>query len=194
MGMKYFVRLITITSFLLSASCQHANEPEITDQKIDESSIHSVASQHEQIYENSCIPMAVEMVLKFNKAEAMDYYQLQNNWQNKLDGTFQEFGGKSLGGLTFHHQFAMARDDQFPLDSLFQTIDLELAQQRKVIISLPSGYMFWHMYVIDKKTGSDEYQAYSRVYNNSNLIITNDVKKIVRSCQGTDILTYTRSH
>ncbi|TKC06698.1 hypothetical protein FA048_15970 [Pedobacter polaris] len=152
-------------------------------------SLHDVAFNHRQIYNSSCIPMSIEMVLKFNKRIPSDDYRLQTNWKEKTDGTFGNFDGKIISGLKFKHQFNIKRGDGFPFERLFKTIDAELAAGRKVIISLPSGFNFWHMYVIDKKVDKD-YLAYSRFNNDKNLVIKKDIKSWIFGCKGTDILTY----
>jgi hypothetical protein len=157
----------------------------------DKQSLESVASKHKQIYDMSCIPMSVEMVLKYNNRVAANFYDLQKDWKNKADGTFGNFDGKTLSGLKFKLQFNIARGDDFPFERLFSTIDSELAAGRKVIISLPSGNNIWHMYVIDKKTAAGEYKAYSRFCKDKNLIRKDDVKSSIYGCKGTDILTYT---
>jgi len=153
-------------------------------------SVREVALKHQQISPNSCIPMSIEMILKFNKKVAPDYYQLQRNWNNRIDGTFNDFDNKVVAGLRFRRQFAMPRGDQFPYGQLFSVIDQELASGRKVVISLPSGHLLWHMYVIDSKTSKGEYLAYSRGFNLDKVIVLNDVKSRVYGCKGTDILTY----
>jgi hypothetical protein len=58
-------------------------------------SLHDVAFNHRQVFNNSCIPMSVEMVLKYNSRVKPDYNALQNTWQDKSDGTFKDFDGKT---------------------------------------------------------------------------------------------------
>lgn len=154
-------------------------------------SLHDVAFEHRQIFDNSCIPMCIEMVLKFNHRVSGNYYGLQNKWGNKMDGSFGNFDGKIISGLKFKHQFDIGRGDDFPYNRLFKTIDKELAAGRKVILSLPSGFNFWHIYVIDSKTKGDEYLAYSRFFDDKNLVTKADVKRCILDMKGTDILTYT---
>lgn len=153
-------------------------------------SIREAALKHRQISPNSCIPMSIELILKYNKRAAADYYQLQRNWNNRADGTFKDFNNKVIAGLRFSWQFAVPRGEQFPYARLFSTIDHELAAGRKVIISLPSGYLLWHMYVIDSKTSKGEYIAFSRAFNFGEVLVMNDVRSRVFGCKGTDILTY----
>ncbi|KLT63882.1 hypothetical protein [Pedobacter sp. BMA] len=184
--------LITSLSILIFGSALVLNvQNDPSKNKKEKQSLASIASKHKQLYGMSCIPMSVEMVLKYNNRVAANYYKLQNDWKNKADGTFGNFDGKTLSCLKFKHQFNLTRGDGFPFDRLFSRIDAELAAGRKVIVSLPSGNNFWHMYVIDKKTVSGEYIAYSRYYNSKDVIIKNDVKNSIYGCRGTDILTYT---
>jgi len=43
----------------------------------------SLIDNHEQKYQCSCIPSAVEMVLKLIGKVGTDYYELQESWDNK---------------------------------------------------------------------------------------------------------------
>ncbi|TDQ11752.1 hypothetical protein [Pedobacter metabolipauper] len=182
---KHFLfLLLMITGFAISYAQKK------TTHKPRAKSIHDAAVNHKQIYNSSCIPMSVELVLKYNKKVLPDYYKLQNNWKEKTDGTFNNFDGKTIEGIQFKHQFNLKRGDSFPFNQLFKTIDAELTAGRKVIISLPSGYNFWHMYVIDGKADSGDYIAYSRYFNDNNLITMQNIKKLIFEVKGTDILTY----
>ena len=134
--------------------------------------------------------MSVEMVLKYKNAVSRNYFKLQHDWKNKADGTFGSFDGKVIAGFKFKHRFNLQRGENFPLASLFRTVDRELAAGRKVIVSLPSGDRLWHMYVIDRPIGKDEYMAYSRAFNQDRVLVKNNVKRAIRACKGTDILTY----
>ena len=147
----------------------------------------SVVNNHDQIYQSSCIPSTVEMVLKYCKMVNFDFYDLQNGWRNKLDGSFQDFDNKELYGITFSHKFNLPRNKDFPIDSLFQTIENELRSDKKVIISLPSD-MGWHMFVIQKQTTNGEFVSYSK--QGSHTLILRNTKEIVKRVNGTDIMTY----
>src|SRR5690606_37172285 len=103
-----------------------------------------VVNNHNQIFELSCIPSAVEMILKYYKVVDFDFYDLQNEWKNKSDGSFGNFDKKELYDITFSRKFNLPRDKNFPIDSLFKTIENELKSEKKVIISLPSD-TGWHM-------------------------------------------------
>jgi len=147
----------------------------------------SVVNNHDQKFQMSCIPSAVEMILKYYKVVDFDFYDLQNEWQNKTDGSFRDFDNKELYGITFSQKFVLPRDENFPIDSLFQTIENELKTGKKVIISLPSD-TGWHMFVICKQTPDGEFVAYSKL--GSHTLILNNTKEIVKKSNGTEIMTY----
>ncbi|PTS97453.1 hypothetical protein DBR11_17045, partial [Pedobacter sp. HMWF019] len=93
----------------------------------------AVVNNHDQIFPSSGIPSAIELVLKYCKAVDTNFYKLQNEWQNKTDGSFRDFDNKKLYGITFSQKFVLPRDASFPIDSLFQTIEKELRSGKKVI-------------------------------------------------------------
>jgi hypothetical protein len=148
----------------------------------------TVVNNHNQIFQLSCIPSAVEMVLKYYKVVDFDYYDLQNEWKNKADGSFRDFDNKELYGFTFSQRFVMPRDANFPIDSLFQTIENELKSGKKVIISLPSD-TGWHMFVVCRQAPDGEFVSYSKL--GSHTLIVRNTKEIVRMANGTEIMTYT---
>ncbi|MBE8713009.1 hypothetical protein [Sphingobacterium hungaricum] len=148
---------------------------------------NTVVNNHNQIFEMSCIPSVVEMVLKYYKVVDFDFYDLQNEWQNKMDGSFRDFDKKDLYGITFSQQFVLPRDATFPIDSLFQTIENELKAEKKVIISLPSD-TGWHMFVICEQTPDGEFVSYSKL--GTHTLILRNTKEIVRKSNGTEIMTY----
>jgi hypothetical protein len=53
----------------------------------------NIIDAHKQLYGVSCIPSSVEMVLKLLGQVPVSYYDLQMQWQNKLDGSFRDFDG-----------------------------------------------------------------------------------------------------
>ncbi|MCX3263963.1 hypothetical protein OQZ29_04355 [Pedobacter agri] len=153
-------------------------------------SILETVNKHQQIYPSSCIPSSIEMILKYNHKLSDNYFGLQNGWRNKNDGTFGNFNGKTIKGIKFKQQFQNQRNANFPFNALYKTISDELASGRKVIISLVSGQNLWHMWVIDGKSESGDFIAYSRDFNNDYPMVISDVKKRVQAMQGTDIITY----
>src|SRR5690606_41293965 len=82
----------------------------------------TVVNNHNQIFQLSCIPSAVEMVLKYYKVVDFDYYDLQNEWKNKADGFFRDFDNKEIYGFTFSQRFVMPRYAHFTIYCLIQTI------------------------------------------------------------------------
>lgn len=144
---------------------------------------------HRQLYEWSGIPMAVELILKLTGREPAGYYELQEQWKNKRDGNFINFDGRTISGVTFHHQFDDPRGNDFPIGRLFKTINSELDHGRYVCIALYNGSS-WGIYVIVGRTASGDYHAVARSVNGRTLTVTN-VKARVREMKGTDILTYT---
>ena len=157
-------------------------------QKIDDCDFFdSVVNSHNQIFQASCIPSVVEMVLKYYRVVDFDFYDLQNEWKNKIDGSFRDFDNKELYGITFSHKFDLPRDASFPIDSLFQTIENELKSGKKVIVSLPSD-MGWHMFVIYKQTLDGEFVSCSKQW--SHTLILRNTKEIIKMINGTDIMTY----
>jgi len=146
------------------------------------------ADAHQQLYEWSCIPMSVEMVLKLLDRVPQNYYALQQGWQDRRDGTFGDFDGRTIAGVTFHRKFFLPRNDKFPMDELFRTIDSELDEGRIVIVSLLWSAAY-HMFVIVDRTPSGDYRAISKLGSVTAEVI--DVKARIRRIKGTDIVTYT---
>lgn len=147
-----------------------------------------VVDDHEQRYGMSCIPMSIEMVLKLLGRVPAPYYELQDAWKEKADGSFSDFDGKTISGMTFRKQFGMPRGSEFPTEKLFATIDSELKAGRFVIVSLASSTASWHMYVIYDEDADGDFIAVSKV--GTKTIETRKIKETLRKMKGTDILTY----
>lgn len=143
--------------------------------------------RHQQLYDMSCIPMSLEMVLKLLDRVPSSYYELQNPWKNKSDGNFSNFDGKTIAGVTFHKQFGLERNEQFPLEKLFETIDKELKAGRFVVVSLASS-AGWHMYVIYDEDADGDFLAVSKA--GAQTIEAQHLKSTIKEMQGTDIMTY----
>jgi hypothetical protein len=153
-----------------------------------------VVAKHKQLYENSCIPMAIEYVLKLLGRIPPDDFRLQEPWGNKDTGNFRCFNGQTIEGVRFRQQFARNRDEHFPLDELFSTIESELAAGRYVIISLEvpgpdNGRKRYHNFVIYDRMPNGEFRAASKVLNGEDRCADN-VREWVGQMNGTDILTY----
>ena len=133
--------------------------------------------------------MSIELVLKLIGKISVTDFTLQQQWQNKSDGNFSDFDGKTIEQVEFKKRFGLARDENFPLQDLFDCIDKELDEERYVIISLANPYG-WHNYVIyGKNFNNGEYYAVSKDVQGNDLLLS-DVKAKVTQMKGTDILTY----
>jgi hypothetical protein len=187
--------ILILSAGLLAGCASHVNHRPDTAQQQPPSSQkpcltkfnQQIIDQHAQRYDASCIPSSVEMVLKLLGREPVTYYELQDDWKNKSDGTFGYFDNRTINGVTFHRQFFLPRNDQFPLPNLFQTIDSELKAGRFVIVSLPSD-AGWHMYVIYDEDETGDFKAVSKIQTQT--IFTEHVKQIIQAMKGTDIMTY----
>src|SRR6266568_56481 len=126
------------------------------------------------------------MVLKLLGREPESYYDLQDAWKEKSDGTFDNFDNKTMRGVTFHRQFNLPRDDRFPLAKLFQVINSELKAGHFVIVSLPSGGGY-HMFVIYDEDTAGDFMAVSK--NGKKTSEATHIKDTIRQMKGTDIMT-----
>lgn len=81
-----------------------------------------ILAKHRQIAPNSCIPMAVELVLKLLGRMPVDSFDQQEQWQNRADGSFANYNNRTINRVRFSCQFALPRDQNFPLENLFETI------------------------------------------------------------------------
>jgi len=183
MNAKYLASLLTVLYFSI-ANVMAQQQPAA------KSSFFATVRDHKQIYNSSCIPSSVEMVLKYNKKESSSFYKFQNEWKEKTDGTFGDFNGKTIDGITFTQQFNQPRGIAFPFDSLYRTISKELKAGRKVIISLVSGPGMWHIWIVDHQTADGNFVGYSRGYQNNTVLEVTNIKGLVQAMQGTDIMTY----
>lgn len=177
---RFLFLLSFIATFLISSA--------VKAQKVKP--FMATVAMHKQLYNSSCIPSSIEMVLKYQNKVGANYFDLQNAWKEKWDGTFSNFDGKTINGIKFKQQFKNPRNANFPLKDLFKAISGELANGRKVIISLISGQNMWHIYVIDSENKKGDFIAFSRAYNVTTPLVITNVKDIVKSMQGTDIITY----
>ena len=146
-----------------------------------------IIDTHKQLYGMSCIPSSAEMVLKLLGRVPVSYYDLQTQWKNKSDGSFKDFDGKTVAGVTFHQQFVLARDENYPLAKLFETIHSELVAGRFVIVGLAVSED-WHEWVIYDEDLAGEFLAVSKGAGGT----TDEchVKRLITQTKGTDIGTY----
>lgn len=146
-----------------------------------------IIDAHHQLYGMSCIPSAVEMVLKLVGRVPASYYDLQTQWKEKPDGSFRDFDGKTFAGVAFHQQFTQPHGTNFPLTQLFETISAELHAGRFVIVGLAAGDDT-HDWVIYDEAADGEFLAVSKA--GVRTIEERHVKRAITSMKGTDIGTY----
>ncbi|HWW38168.1 hypothetical protein [Pedobacter sp.] len=185
------MKKILFSIVLISISTSVAFQSKAQTKKNDNCDpFDAVVNNHDQIFPSSGIPSAIELVLKYCKAVDTNFYKLQNEWQNKTDGSFRDFDNKKLYGITFSQKFVLPRDASFPIDSLFQTIEKELRSGKKVIIALQleTG---WPIFVVHKQTPNGEFVSYSKL--GSHTLIIRNTKEIVKRSNGTEIMTYSTS-
>ena len=158
--------------------------------------IQRIIDQHQQVFRNSCIPSAVEMVLKLLEKVPIRYYDLQNAWTT--DGSFLNFDGQTIQGVTFHRINLTDRGPYFPFDRLFEIIDQEVTAGRYVLASLlgmsENGPCF-HAYIIfEKDQSTQDYIAVTKARVLNGTYVTQfdaNIKGRICEIQGTDILVYT---
>jgi len=151
-----------------------------------------IIDAHEQKYFLSDVPSAVEMVLKVNGSASSHYYDLQDSWNNRLDG-LHWFHNKKICGCTFKHRFwECGRGKYFPYRDFYKCIDEELIAGRPVIISLENGPGNWCMCVVCCRCRND-YCGYITQHGRSHVYFEN-VKQKVQQMGGTDILVFSSHH
>ena len=149
---------------------------------------------HHQRPANTCIPSAVEIILKQLGKVPIGFYLLQDGWRGS---SFSDIDGKEYFGLRFKAEFtqdAYPRGPDFPLEQLLHKISNELSEGRYVVVSLrgyDSSARRWldcyHMFVIYAEVDG-EFQAVSK--NGEETIRVDNVKDYFTHMGGTDILTY----
>ena len=151
-----------------------------------ESNFKTIIDNHKQLYTNSCISSAIELVLKLMGVVDQNYYKLQKQYNNRVDLSFANFS-KTIQGIKFEQKFCVPRDQNFPFDKLFAEIDNRINKRQFTIISLQNMNNY-HMFVITDKLENGEYRAFSK--NMKNTLERNTVMSDVHKMNGTDILIY----
>jgi hypothetical protein len=149
-----------------------------------------VIDLHRQLFGWSCIPSSVELVLKLLGRVSPHYYELQKEWQNRKDGCFDDFAGRTIAGVKFDRRYAMTRCAMFPFKGLFAAIDAELASGRFVIVGLENETGdAYHGWVIVERLPGGEYHGFSKAWERT--MEATDIKRRIIDIGGTDIGTYT---
>lgn len=167
----------------------------------------AIVDAHRQIHQVSCIPSAVELVLKLHGVVDQDYYDQQQAWGNK-SGSFGDYNGKEINGVKFTQSFF---NDDSRIPALLALLAAELGAGRFPIISLATpqrligtskvGVVVWqgyHMYLVSR-TGEDfvgiaKWSPQPGKTGRETLLTTDllaiPLQEWVRLMGGTDILTY----
>ena len=149
----------------------------------DEKIVH----QHRLLRPSSVVPSCVELVLKLGGRVPADFYELQHAWLDNAGGSFHDFDGSTIAGLTFHQRFTHERGPGFPLPKLFAAIDEELRNGRYVVVGLRNepDLNSFSARVIVERNAAGEYQAVTK--NDNDTVIVNDFKARITRMQGTDL-------
>ncbi len=155
---------------------------------------------HEQKYPWSCVPSAVEMVLKLHGIiEPNDFY-LQKRFSEESigGGHIVDFFNQDNKIIKFYQK---VYDD---IDEYFKVIKEELLTNHKyVIIPLPTDNGNYHAYVVYDYSEKEGFKIFSRDYNNNEIINENNMEERFRNNYnrmkmidkekryGVDILVYT---
>ncbi len=152
-----------------------------------------VLVKHIQKYPNSCVPMAIELVLKLMRVVDLDYYDLQDEKGNASSGG-EDFNERIINNTQISIEYNIPRGTNFPLEDLFDKITSELECGRFVNCAItPNSSNTFHAYTIYGYCEiTDEFLAISTDYNQGFEYI-HDMKTRLKNEQGSDILTFTKN-
>lgn len=163
---------------------------------------------HKQVFDNSCVPMSVELVLKLINMMPHDNFSFQNDNSKIGHSDWIQKGFKypfNEPQVEFKREFKLMDYTQYKdkgdrgahffedghFEKLFETIDKELDEGRYVIISLKSGENCYHMEVIYNKISDKKYETVTYDNNGpSPKFYEHNLRDRVEKMEGTDILTY----
>lgn len=77
-----------------------------------------IVNAHRQIDQWSCIPMAIEFILKLLGRMPPDSYELQKAWCNRSDGDFGVFDGNLIHGVRFRRLYWMDRNEEDAMNAI----------------------------------------------------------------------------
>ncbi|MCX6247754.1 MAG: hypothetical protein NTW10_08475 [Bacteroidetes bacterium] len=169
-----------------------------------------VLDSHLQLFEASCVPMSIELLMKLNGNVKEDYYDLQKGKSSEKfkieDGYGGEYNGKTIEEVTFTHRYTQGRGSSFPLDDLFKDIKDELDHGRFVLLAFENGYRYdqqgrviginYHGCVVYGYSEDGEFLAVTKNHNPTDPTkptpphYINNIKERVIKMGGTDILCY----
>jgi len=148
-----------------------------------------VMNSHSQKYENSCVPMGVEFVLKLTNQVGTNFYDLQDE-----KGNTSRWGGdyhnRQISQTIITQEFNIDRGHSFPLNDLFSRIHQELKDGRFVNCAWkPENAPNFHAYII-YGFGDNEFYAFTKYHRNNQVDYIYDMKSRLTAIQGSDILTF----
>lgn len=153
--------------------------------KLDE----EVLNIHKQQFQNSCVAMGVEFVLRLLNSIPADSFDLQNEYGNfqKSGSDFHEI---TIGQVKMQMKFDILRGPEFPLNDLFETIKSEIDKGYFVNCAWrPSPNSVFHAFVIYGYT-NDEFLAITKYHNDPITHYIDDMKTKLTTIQGSDIITF----
>lgn len=147
-----------------------------------------IIESHQQLYENSCPSMAVELVLKLHNQVPGSYRKIQDSYKNKNVG-YGPFRNRWIRRLWFYEQ-----GFDSPFAGLSNLLEKELSSARFPIMSLYSGeeirngkrYIFFHEWVVVQRSGND-FRATSKHFRQT---IWTDVLPALQKGNHTNLLLY----
>jgi len=157
-----------------------------------------IVKQHKQKYCNSCIPSAVEMVLKLLGKADINFYCFQDNWSlicvciEKIgisDQKFKFFQKIRFPGMAFEQRLGNASE-------ILDIIDREICSDRLVIISLQNPHNSdSHIWIIYGKENDGNYLGFSRDYCEDEILHLKKAgidlrSQLLKKGGDTDILVY----
>jgi hypothetical protein len=152
---------------------------------------------HEQRYQNSCVPSAVEIVLKLEGLIEPDDYYLQEHFGNTCigGGDIVNFFNEEKKNITFYQKV------YGDLESYFNEMKNELSNTRYVIVPLATGPNQYHNHVVYDYSEKEGFKTFTRHFKNNEIISVNDMEERFRrnyneminkeKSYGVDILVYT---
>jgi hypothetical protein len=168
-----------------------------------------VIQEHNQMYEQSCVPMSVEFIVKLVDPSKIPYYDEQHRYPDgKCWG--KNFDNKKINNITFHHWFFGDRHT-YLLDPLFVKMKEELDNNRYVQLSLVSEWKTdsfgtflldgqghkipncFHCWVVFQYDETGEFHGVTKYFNNrqpKQPSYTFTIREQLIEMGGTDILTY----
>jgi|GEM_PF-2173667 len=156
---------------------------------------------HEQKHSNSCVPSAVEMVLKLHGLIKPNDFYLQEHFKEKISGGhIVDFFNKDYPEENKNIKFYQKEYDN--LESYFDAIKKELSN-RYVLIPLKNSNGGYHEYVVYDYLEKEGFKAVTRCFQNKEIVYVNDMEERFRKnfCEminkkqklGVDILVYNMS-